>query len=230
MVYKTVKRKENKMKSVLCAVLALIINGCGSNTKETELVNRPEGKILVVYYSQSGVQNTQTVAQWISEAVGGDIQEIEMVEPYTGSYREVVKRSREDFENNVRPIIKPFEKGLAEYDILFIGAPIWFGTYAPPAATFLAAHDFTGKIVIPFCTHGGGGAGNLYDDIRKNTEGASVVESGFTARGSNQIERRIGRGVKSRVSKNDVILWLNEVFGAGMGHEEVIINRDISDI
>lgn len=202
------------MRKVLCAVLALIINGCGSNTKETELVNKPEGKILVVYYSQSGVQNTQTVAQWISEAVGGDIQAIEMVDLYTGSYREVVNRSREDFENNIRPEIKPFEKDMAGYDILFIGSPVWFSTYAPPVATFLATHDFTGKIVIPFCTHGGGGAGNFYDDIRQNTEGASAVESGFTARGSNQIERRIGRGVKSRVSKNDVVVWLNEVFGA----------------
>jgi len=202
------------MKKVIYAALALLVGACASNAKATELVNRPKGRLLVVYYSQSSVQNTRTVAGWIREAIGGDIQTIEMVEPYTGSYREVVRTSRKDFENNVHPEIKPFIHNITDYDIIFIGSPIWFHTYAPPVATFLASNDFTGKIIVPFNTHGGGGAGNFYDDIKKNTKGASRVLPGFAARGSNQVERFFGRGVENRISKNDVVVWLNEVFGA----------------
>jgi len=177
-------------------------------------VNKPEGKILVVYFSESPNQNTHTVAMWIHEAVGGDIQRIEMVEPYVGSYGEILKKSREEFKNNVRPAIKPFKKDITDYDIIFIGSPIWFSTYAPPFTTFLFGNDFKGKTIVPFCTHGGHGAGNFYDDIKKNTQGASRVLPGFTGVGSNQVERRIGRGTRHIMSKNDVVDWLNEVFGA----------------
>ena len=202
------------MKKILCTVLAILASACGSNAKGAELVNKPEGKVLVVYFSESPNQNTHTVATWIHQAVGGDIQAIEMVVPYTGSYGEILNKSREEFKNNVRPKIKPFEKDIADYDVVFLGSPIWFNTYAPPFATFLAGNDFKGKIVVPFCTHGGHGAGNFYDDIKKNTEGASRVLPGFTAAGSNQVERRLRRGTKNKVSKNDVLAWLNEVFGA----------------
>ena len=200
------------MKKTLYAVLALLAAACGSNTPETELVNRPKGRVLVVYYSESPNKNTEAVALWIHEAVGGDIEEIEMLNPYTGGYRDILNASREDSRNNIHPAIKPFEKNPVDYDVIFIGSPVWFGTYAPPVATFLANNNFAGKIVVPFTTHGGGGAGNFYDDIRKNTAGASAVKQGFTARGSNQIERRIGRGTKNKINKNDVIVWLNEVF------------------
>ena len=134
----------------------------------------------------------------------------------TGSYREILNKSREEFKNNVRPEIKPFEKDIADYDVVFIGSPIWFSTYALPLATLLAGNDFKGRTVVPFCTHGGHGAGNFFDDIKKNTKGASRVLPGFTAAGSNQIERRIGRGTKNKQSKNDVVAWLNEVFSVDM--------------
>ncbi|MCL2673509.1 MAG: NAD(P)H-dependent oxidoreductase, partial [Alphaproteobacteria bacterium] len=194
------------MKKIICAVMAVLTAACGSNAKETELAGKPEGRVLVVYFSESPNRNTHAVAMWIHQAVGGDIQAIEMVEPYTGSYREIVNRSRQEFRNSVHPQIKPFKHNVADYDVIFIGSPIWFNTYAPPVATFLAGNDFTGKIIVPFCTHGGHGAGNFYDDIRDNTQGA--VLPGFTARGSNQIERRMGRGTKDKLSKNDVVIWL----------------------
>jgi flavodoxin len=195
----------------LFAIFA-IVNGLLTKEEEAELVKKPEGKVLVVYYSESPNKNTQTVAMWIHEAVGGDIQKIEMVEPYTGSYGEILRRSREEFKNNIKPEIKPFERNITDYDVIFIGSPIWFSTYALPVATFLANNSFKGKTIVPFCTHGGGGAGNFYDDIRKNAQGASVVKPGFTAKGSNQIERRLGRGTKNKLSKNNVVVWLNEVF------------------
>jgi len=202
------------MKKILCTALAILTSAFGTNAEAVELVNKPEGKILVVYFSESPNQNTHTVAMWIHEAVGGDIQRIRMIEPYVGSYGEILNRGREEFQSNVRPAIRPLEKNIADYDIIFIGSPIWFSTYAPPLATFLDGNDFTGKTIVPFCTHGGHGAGNFYDDIKKNTEGAIRVLPGFTGIGSNQVERRLRRGTRHMMSNNDVIVWLNEVFGA----------------
>jgi flavodoxin len=210
------QKKVLNMKKILCAVLAILTSTFGSNAEGAELANKPEGKVLVVYFSESPNKNTHAVAMWIHQAVGGDIQAIEVVDPYRGSYGEVLKRAREEFKNNVRPEIKPFEKRIADYDVVFIGSPIWFSTYALPLATFLADNDFKGKTVVPFCTHGGHGAGKFYDDIKKNTEGASGLLPGFTAAGSNQIERRLGWGTKNKVAKNDVIAWLNEIFSANM--------------
>ena len=202
------------MKKIPCAILTIFITACGcANPKEVELIAKPKGKILVVYFSESPNKNTETVAKWIAEALGADIQKIEMVEPYTGSYGKILNKSRAEFKNNVHPEIKPFEHNIADYDTIFVGSPIWFSTYAPPFATFLAENDFEGKTLIPFCTHGGHGAGNFYNDIRKNAKGANVVMNGFTGKGSNQIERRIGRGTKNKLSSRDVVKWLNEVVG-----------------
>ena len=201
------------MKKFLCIALGFLAAACGKAApKDAALINKPEGRVLVVYYSESPNRNTQAVAQWISDALGADIEGIEPVTPYTGGYRAIVRQSRIEIRNNIHPEIKPMAKNVADYDVIFIGSPIWHSTYAPPVATFLAANDFTGKTVVPFCTHGGGGAGRFYKNIKENAKGAAVVKKGFTARGSNVIERRFGRGTKNKLSENDVIIWLNEIF------------------
>ena len=102
-------------------------------------------------------------------------------------------------------------KSLDGYDVVFIGSPIWYGTYAPPVAEFFKTHSFAGKTVVPFCTHGGGGAGRYFVDVRKACPAATVKE-GLTIRGSNQIERRLGTGVTVHHTEDDVVNWLNAVF------------------
>ncbi|MCL2025213.1 MAG: NAD(P)H-dependent oxidoreductase [Leptospirales bacterium] len=201
-------------KKALYVVVTLLITACSANLKEIELINKPERKTLIVYFSESRNKNTQTVAEWIHEAFGGDIYEIEMLDSYAGGYRATVNKTRGAVKNNILPEIKPFPKNVADYGVVFIGSPIWHSTYAPPVGTFLAAHNFEGKTIVPFCTHGGGGAGSFYDDVKTNAKGANVTNNVFVGKGSNIIERTIGRGTKSKVSKNDVIIWLNEVFNA----------------
>ena len=100
------------------------------------------------------------------------------------------------------------------YDVVFIGSPVWYGTYAPPVAEFLKTHAFAGKTAVPFCTHGGGGAGRFYADLRKSCPEAKVLD-GLSLRGSNQIERRLGVGVNARHTENDVVEWLNRLFQHG---------------
>lgn len=195
-----------------CVMIGVNMFGLKKAAAEETLTVKPEGKVLVVYYSQSKNKNTGTIAKWIHEALGGDIYEIERAEPYSDSYREVLKESKAENESGINPKIKPFDKNVADYDIVFIGSPIWYGTYAPPVKTFLADNNLQGKTVVPFCTHGGGGASHFYEDVAKNAKGSPKVLEGFTAKGSNIVERTIGWGTKNKVSQDDVVTWLNKIF------------------
>ena len=170
------------------------------------------GKIAVVYYSQSKVGNTATVAKWIAKHTGGELVPIEAVEAYPDAYGETLKAAKKDMENGGTRAIKAVPP-LDGYDVVFIGSPIWYGTYAPPVAEFFKTHSFAGKTVVPFCTHGGGGAGRYFVDVRKACPAATVKE-GLTIRGSNQIERRLGTGVTVHHTEDDVVNWLNAVFAA----------------
>ena len=170
------------------------------------------GKVAVVYYSQSKVGNTATVAKWIAKHTGGELVPIETVEAYPDAYGDTLKAAKNDMENGGTRAIKSVPP-LDSYDVVFIGSPIWYGTYAPPVAEFFKTHSFAGKTVVPFCTHGGGGAGRYFVDVRKACPAATVKE-GLTIRGSNQVERRLGTGVTVHHTEDDVVNWLNAVFAA----------------
>lgn len=200
---------------VTAIAAACAIAGCRMFSKrETAatipLTAKPQGKIAIVYYSQSKAQNTAIVATWIQKHTGGDLLPLEMAEPYPESYGAIIEAVRKDIEAGTHPALKAIPD-LAAYDIVFVGAPIWYGTYALPMATFLDTEKLAGKTVVPFCAHGGGGAGRAFDDIRKACPEAKVLE-GLAFRGSNQIERRLGTGVTSHHTEDDVVEWLNRIF------------------
>lgn len=196
--------------AVICAVVACRKFSRLPTEATIPLTARPQGKIAIVYYSQSQVRNTALVAEWIQKHVGGDLVPIEMVEPYPDAYFATLKVAYRHRKEGVHPMIKTIPP-LDGYDIVFVGSPIWFGTYAPPMATFFDANKLAGKTVAPFCTHGGGGAGKFFDDIRTACPGARTLE-GLVIRGSNQIERRLDLGVTSHHTEDDVVRWLNRVF------------------
>ena len=174
------------------------------------LTAKISGKVAVVYYSQSKVCNTATVAQWIAKHTGGTLIELEMAEPYPEPYSETLKAVGKDVDTGTFPALKSMPN-LDGYDVVFLGSPIWYGTYALPVGTFLKSNPLSGKVVAPFCTHGGGGAGRFAADIRQVCPGAKVL-NGLVIRGSNQIERRIGLGVCVRHTEDDVVAWLNRIF------------------
>ena len=121
--------------------------------------------LRVVYYSWSG--NTEAVARLIQSETKADLFEIELQNPYPANYSACVDEYRADKrENRVRPLKSKVEN-IAGYDIIFLGSPIWSGTIAPPVKTFLSGHDLSGKRIIPFVTHGGGGAGSSFTDMKK---------------------------------------------------------------
>ena len=131
-------------------------------------------RMLVLYYSETGT--TKTVAQELQKQMGADIESIECVEPYSGNFQETIQRGQREMQSGNYPALKALKKKVADYDIVFLGYPIWFGTYANPIVTLLKEQDFAGKKIVPFCTFGSGGLNTSNDALRKALPKAQVLE------------------------------------------------------
>lgn len=136
-----------------------------------------DNKILIAYFSHSG--HTMAVAEKIQSVVGGDLFEIEPVNPYKGDYNELVEQGKYEKQHNIFPELKD-DGYVSDYDTIYVGTPVWWYTMASPVKTFLANNNFAGKTIKPFCTHGGGGASETYTDMQKLAPDATVSE-GFTS-------------------------------------------------
>ena len=159
-----------------------------------------DGNVLVVYYSASG--NTETAANYIAQATGGDIFEITPAEPYTSDdlnwTDENSRVSREHEDESLRDVeLTTTEvENWDSYDTVFIGYPIWWGIAAWPVGIFVEANDFTGKTVIPFCTSSSSGLGE---------SGAVLEQAGGTG------EWLEGQRFSGGVSESDVTQWLDSL-------------------
>lgn len=131
-------------------------------------------KRLILYYSETGT--TKTVALELQKQTGADIEAVEAVVPYTGDFQETIQRSGGEMQRGEFPAIKPLTKNIADYDIIFLGYPIWFGTYAMPIATLVKENDFAGKKIVPFCTFGSGGLNTSSDALRKALPKADITK------------------------------------------------------
>ena len=129
--------------------------------------------ILIAWYSHSG--NTRRVADELAAVTGGDLCPIEPVTPYPPTYQQVLAQSEKEIKAGFCPELKEFALDLLNYDVIFVGTPNWYGTIAPPVATFLKHPALSGKVVAPFVTHGGGGAATPYRAIKELCKGATVT-------------------------------------------------------
>ena len=150
---------------MLAAVALMAVVSC-TPKKETS-------KVLVLYYSQTS--NTKTVATEIAQRLNADIEEIALVEPYDTAFQATIERCKADREKGILPEIKPLKSNVADYDWIFIGYPIWFGTYAPPIASLLEKVDLSDKWVVPFCTFGSGGLESSAKDLAEKQPNAKVM-------------------------------------------------------
>ena len=114
--------------TLVLATMTLAVVSCGPK-KETP-------KTLVVFYSQTS--NTKVVAEKLASQVGADLAEIVPVQPYDGDFHATIERGKKELDEGAFPEIQPLKVDVADYDVIFIGYPIWFGTYAPPVFTFLS--------------------------------------------------------------------------------------------
>ncbi len=139
--------------------------------------------ILVAYFSWSG--NTEKIANMIAEDTGADLFQIEPVEAYPEDYNAVVDQAKEEQTANARPELLHDVEAFQNYDVIFIGYPNWWSDVPMIMNTFMEAHDFSGKTVVPFCTHGGGGFGKSLASVKAGTSGATVLD-GFSVNGSQE--------------------------------------------
>ncbi|MBO7481103.1 MAG: NAD(P)H-dependent oxidoreductase [Bacteroidales bacterium] len=159
---------------LVIATAAVTAISCGTKNEDKEESTEKEApKVLVLYYSQTS--NTKAVATEIATKLNADIEEIVAVNPYDGDFQATIDRCIVEREQGTVTEIKPLTSDVANYDIIFIGYPVWFGTYAPPVATFLANTDLSGKKIVPFCTFGSGGLESSVKDLAEKQPKAEIL-------------------------------------------------------
>lgn len=131
-------------------------------------------RILIAYFSMSG--NTRLIARDIQKMTGGDLFEIKAVREYGPDFDSAVEQAREELQNRARPALQAKVVNMQDYDVVFVGFPNWIGTMPMAVFSFLEQHDFTGKTLVPFCTHGTSGISNTITDLKKLNLQAKICE------------------------------------------------------
>ncbi|MBQ9666608.1 MAG: NAD(P)H-dependent oxidoreductase [Bacteroidaceae bacterium] len=209
------------MKYILASALCMLVSiACSGSKKSESNVNEPEaqeataeavkkdGKALVVFFSHAGdnysvgdikVGNTKIVADYISELTGADQFEIK-TSKYDGmAYRPLCDLAKEEQQKGELPPFEGSLENLVQYDTVFIGGPVWWGTYPQVMFTFFSQYDLNDKTIIPFTTHEGSGLGNCVKDVKKTYPNATVTGE-FAM---------FGHDVRS--GKKEVEKWLNKI-------------------
>lgn len=178
--------------------------GDAEQTENAESSEAEEGKVLVAYFSATNT--TEGVAEHIADGLNADIYEIIPEEPYTEAdlnYNDNSSRSTIEMNDpSSRPAISGSVENMDQYDVVFIGYPIWWGEAPRIVSTFVESYDFSGKTVIPFCTSGGSGMGSSGTNLEELTSGARWLE---------------GRRLSGNDSQDTVMEWVNSL---GLDAEE----------
>ncbi len=174
--------KRFMMTALLGVIFAFSAYGAGNN-------------VLVIYFSRTGT--TKAVAEQIQKEVDGDIFEIEIVNPYPEEYRATTDQAKKELADRYLPPLKSKAENLDEYDTIFLGYPIWWGTMPMPVFTFLNENDLSSKKIIPFATHQGSGLGRSVSDL------AEAVPNG-------DVERE-GKAIRGSISQSEIKEWVKKV-------------------
>ncbi|MCO5385150.1 flavodoxin [Desulfosporosinus sp.] len=168
-------------------------------------------KILIAYFSREGknyvggnivdlpVGNTEVAAKMIEKLTDGKLFKIDPVRRYSPDYNKCTDEAKDELHKNLRSELTAYPDKLDDYDTIILGYPNWWGTMPMPVWTFLEKFDFSGKTILPLCTHEGSGMGHSENDIQKLCPGAKV-EKGLAIRGGS---------VKN--AENDLAAWLKKL-------------------
>jgi flavodoxin len=144
-------------------------------------------KYLIAYYSRKGsnyvggkivnlaIGNTEVIAKKIQNFIGGDLFQIDTVKQYPLDYTETTHVAKDELRKNARPELTDTVKNMDEYEVIYLGYPNWWGTFQMAVFTFLESYDFSGKTIVPFCTHEGSGIGSSERYILKLCPNAKVL-------------------------------------------------------
>jgi flavodoxin len=186
-----------KIKSIIITVCAGLLLSCIGNAKKqvsptnSKNMENKGTKTLVVFFSHAGenysvgnikVGNTKLVAAAISELTGADQFEIVANKSYDMAYKPLIELATQEAQNNEYPTYKGKIDNIARYDTIYVGGPVWWGTYPRVMFTFFKDYDLNGKTIIPFTTHEGSGQGNTVVDLKMVYPNANVL-SGFSIYG-----------------------------------------------
>ena len=180
-----------RMRYIMPALFVSAVNAATGTTQ-----NSP--RILVVYFSmQDG--NTGDVARAIQNATGGDIYRIMLSTPYSSDDKIRKAQLTQEIAENTLPVLVGTVPNLEQYDIIFLGSPVWANHLSQPVKSFLNKYDLSGKVVIPFASHSGGGRGKSFDDIAQLCHGCMVDTDGWSSWGGGR-QRGIDRWVAKKIA------------------------------
>lgn len=196
------------MRKIFLTILTCIIAMMSSNAQNTENKMNMSKKALVVFFSYAGdnysvgnvkVGNTKIVADCISSLTGADQFEI-VTHKYDGmAYKPLCDLAQEEQIQDARPAFEGKLSNLDQYDVVFIGGPVWWGTYPQVMFTFFDTYDLNGKTIYPFTTHEGSGLGSCVSDLRKVYPKADI-KKGFSIYGH-----------EVRTNKSKVENWIKTI-------------------
>lgn len=195
---------------VLLLVSVLPMASFAQGTSKTGKNMKTNKKVLVVFFSHTGENyavgniekgNTHIVAEMIADKTGGTLFEIVPEKEYPKTYKECVDIAKKEKESGARPAIKG-DVTVKGYDVIFIGYPNWWGDMPMPVYTFLEKHNWSGKTIIPFCTHEGSGLSGTEKHIATTCKGATVGK-GLALRGATAQNKR-------EQAKETVNTWLDK--------------------
>ena len=186
------------MKKLFALILPLfLLFACTKPQEEQTITEQKQNmmnetkKALVVFFSKTGenygvgnikIGNTHKVAMEIARQTNATLFEIKPVKPYPDGYKDCVDVAKEEKTNNARPAIKGKVENMAEYDVIYLGYPNWWGDAPMPVYTFLESYDLTGKTIYPFVTHEGSGMGHSEESL-KNALPKSEIREGLVIYG-----------------------------------------------
>ena len=154
-------------------------NNPTENEQENNNLANTDKKILIAYFSNSG--NTETMAKEVQNQVGGDLFEIKRKKEYSSS--NLTDEAKTEIENKERPELADKISNIDEYDVVFVGYPVWWHSTPAPVNSFLESYDLSGKTVIPFCTSGGSDIEETIDSFKSSCNSSKILE-GLTLSGS----------------------------------------------
>lgn len=171
-------------KLLLLVILTILVTITHMHAQEIE----KRKNSLVVYYSRKGSNylngkivnlktgNTEVVAKKIQALTGSDIFRIETLNQYPSDFNETTDIAQKEKNENIRPELTAKINNIDDYDIIYLGYPIWWDTMPMALFTFLESYDFRGKTIIPFCTHEGSALGSSVSDVKKLCPEANVLQ------------------------------------------------------
>lgn len=166
---------------------------------------------LIVYFSRAHenyvdgvirdleVGNTEEAASLLRELTGADLFKVEPLKEYSGDYSVCIAEAQEDQRRDARPELKSYPESIEKYRDIYLAYPNYWSTMPMPVFTFLEHFDFTGKTILPLCTHEGSGMGSSEKDIKRLCPGAKV-KKGLAIRGG-----------RVKQAEQEIRAWLEEI-------------------